>query len=159
MHIEWQCRIQNDWFHWSGSQKKKSRMELNNSSTFQGFYAVFKAHTKFKHFSRQGLKFKHFSRCCAPWHTIRIDSYQIPSENKTKSKLQIWKICQNSNFRILYSTHLLKLLDKMCKYEMDPASIVEDKERHDYVHRQTDRRETSIPPFQLRWSRGYNNDS
>ena len=23
-------------------------------------------------------------------------------------------------------THLLKLLDKMCKYEMDPASIVED---------------------------------
>ena len=26
-------------------------------------------------------------------------------------------------------THLLKLLDKMCKYEMDPASIVEDTGR------------------------------
>ena len=25
-------------------------------------------------------------------------------------------------------THLLKLLDKVCKYEMDPASIVEDTE-------------------------------
>ena len=30
---------------------------------------------------------------------------------------------------ILYGTHLLKLLDKMCKHEMDPASIVEDTER------------------------------
>ena len=66
LHIEWQCRIQNDWFHWSVSSKN-SRMELNNSSTFQGFYAVFKAQTKFKHFSRQGLKFKHFSSCCSPW--------------------------------------------------------------------------------------------
>ena len=26
----------------------------------------------------------------------------------------------------LHATHFLKLLDKMCKYEMDPASIVED---------------------------------
>ena len=26
-------------------------------------------------------------------------------------------------------THRLKLLDRMCKYEMDPASIVEDTER------------------------------
>ena len=37
-----------------------------------------------------------------------------------------------SNFRILkqtsHATHLLKLLDKMCKYEMDPMSIVEDTE-------------------------------
>ena len=40
-----------------------------------------------------------------------------------------------------HATHLLKLLDKMCKYEMDPASIVEDTELHDSVHRwQTDRR-------------------
>ena len=35
-----------------------------------------------------------------------------------------------SNFlilkRALHATHLLKLLDKMCKYEMDPMSIVED---------------------------------
>ena len=26
----------------------------------------------------------------------------------------------------LHATHLLKLLDKVCKYEMDPVSIVED---------------------------------
>ena len=50
-------------------------------------------------------------------------------------------------------THLLKLLDKMCKYEMDPASIVEDTERTPFCPHtdgQTEgRRETSIPPFQL----------
>ena len=69
-----------------------------------------------------------------------------------------------SNFWILkpalHATHLLKLLDKMCKYEMDPMSIVEDTERTRFCP-QTDRRtdgqgDTSIPPFQLRWSGGYN---
>ena len=48
-----------------------------------------------------------------------------------------------SNFRSLkqplYATHLLKLLDKMCKYEMDPMSIVEDTERTRFCP-QTDRR-------------------
>ena len=54
----------------------------------------------------------------------------------------------------------------MCKYEMDPTSIVEDTEwthilstdgRTDgRTDGQTDgRRETSIPPFQLHWSGGY----
>ena len=61
--------------------------------------------------------------------------------------------------RALHATHLLKLLDKMCKYEMDPMSIVEDTERTRFCP-QTDRRtdgqgDTSIPPFQLRWSGGY----
>ena len=45
----------------------------------------------------------------------------------------------------------MKLLDKMCKYEMDPMSIVEDTERTWFCP-QTDGRtdgqgETSIPPF------------
>ena len=70
----------------------------------------------------------------------------------------------NSNFWILkqalHATHLLKLLDRMCKYEMDSMSIVENTERTRFCP-QTDRRtdgqgDTSIPPFQLRWSRGYN---
>ena len=53
-------------------------------------------------------------------------------------------------------THLLNLLDNVCKYEMDPASIVEDTERHDSVHRWTDGQgETSIPPFNL-VEQGYN---
>ena len=44
-------------------------------------------------------------------------------------------MCQNfklSNFekkRTLHGTHLPKLLDKMSKYEMNPAIIVEDTEQ------------------------------
>ena len=65
--------------------------------------------------------------------TRTIDSYQLPSQNKTKSKLQIWKICPKFYFKILHkalhATHHLKLLNKMCKYEMDLAGIVEVTER------------------------------
>ena len=42
------------------------------------------------------------------------------------------EIAQNSNLRILHkaqhATHLLKLVDKLCKYEMDLDSIVADTE-------------------------------
>ena len=60
------------------------------------------------------------------------------------------------------------LTRQMCNYEMDPASIGEDTERtrfcpqtDGWTDRWTDRWkdgwcETSIPPFQLHWSRGYN---
>ena len=58
--------------------------------------------------------------------------------------------------RALHATHLLKLLDKMCKYEMDPMSIVEDTELTRFCP-QTDRRTRwyQYTPFQLRWSGGY----
>ena len=59
--------------------------------------------------------------------THTIDSYWIPSQNKTNLRLQILKICQSFkclNFeQKLHIEHLLKLLDKICKYEMDLASI------------------------------------
>ena len=66
---------------------------------------------------------------------------------KNSPKFQIFRISKQT----LHATHLLKLLDKMCKYEMDPMSIVEDTERTRFCP-QTDRRtdgqgETSIPPF------------
>ena len=51
---------------------------------------------------------------------------------KNSPKFQILK-------RALHATHLLKLLDKMCKYEMDLMSIVEDTERTGFCP-QTDRR-------------------
>ena len=38
----------------------------------------------------------------------------------------------------VHATHLLKLLDKMCKYEMDPVCIVEDTERTQFCP-QTDK--------------------
>ena len=39
----------------------------------------------------------------------------------------------------LHMTHLLQLLDNMCKYEMDLTSIVEDTEQTQFCP-QTDRR-------------------
>ena len=79
-----------------------------------------------------------------------------------------------SNFlilkQILHTKRLLKLLGKMCKYEMDPASIVEDTHtdyRADTIlstdgqtDRQTDgwkdrrTRWNQYTPFQLPWSGG-----
>ena len=79
--------------------------------------------------------------------THTIDSYQVPSQNETKS--QIWKI--QILLKTLPVTHLLKLLNKMGKYEMDPVSIVELQSRQNSVHRQMWNQHT---PFQLCWSMG-----
>ena len=89
--------------------------------------------------------------------THTSDAHQIPSQNKTKSKLQILRNCKNSNCDILrealHATHLLKLLDKVYKYEMDPTRTVGATERTRDAGRtdgQTDgRSETDIPPTTL----------
>ena len=77
------------------------------------------------------------------------------------------EFAKNLNFefwkkKTLHAAHLLKLLDKMCKYEMDLASIVEDTEQT-WFRPQTDRRMdrrtgwNQCTPFQLRWSGGIKN--
>ena len=83
--------------------------------------------------------------------THSSDSHQIPSQNKTKSKLQfLKKIAKNSNFKILQETlhaaHLLKLLNKMCKYEKDPTRTVGATERTRDVGR-TDRQMDGVKPI------------
>ena len=69
-------------------------------------------------------------------------SHQIPSQKKTKSKLQIKKIAKNSNFAILqrtfHTTHVLKLLDTMHKYEMDPVGATEQTRDAGRTDRGTD---------------------
>ena len=83
-----------------------------------------------------------------PMITHTSDSHQIPSQNKTKSKLQILKNCQK--FKILHAsihaTHLLKLPDKMYKYKMDPTRTVGATERTRDAGRMDGRSETSTPP-------------
>ena len=55
----------------------------------------------------------------------------------------------------LHVTHLLKLLDKMCNYEMDPASIVEDTEQRWFCPQMDwQTRWNQYTPFQLRWAGG-----
>ena len=62
-----------------------------------------------------------------------IESHLDPKSNEDKVSYKFTEFAKISNFEILkqtlHTTHLLKLLDKMCKYEMDPTSIVEDTER------------------------------
>ena len=51
---------------------------------------------------------------------------QVKTRQSQSYKLK--KIAKTSNFKILqetlHATHLLKLLGKMCKYEMDPTRTV-----------------------------------
>ena len=79
--------------------------------------------------------------------TRHSQSYKFKEFAKTSNLLTFIKT--------LHWTHLLKLLDKMCKYELDPASILEDTERTRFCPQMDRRREgrtdgqgeTSIPPF------------
>ena len=77
---------------------------------------------------------------------------------KKMPKIQMSIILQKS----LYATYLLKWLDMIYKYEMDPVSIVEDTEQTPFLP-QTDRwmdtdwrtegqGEISKTPFQFHWS-------
>ena len=63
--------------------------------------------------------------------THTSDSHQIPSQNNTKSKLQILK--KMPTIQILqetqHATHLLNLLDKMYKDEKDLTTTVGATER------------------------------
>ena len=68
-----------------------------------------------------------------PMITHTIDS----SENKVE--VTNWQNLPKLHFFvILHGTHLLMLFDKICKYEMDPASVVEDTERT-WFHPEKDR--------------------
>ena len=70
------------------------------------------------------------TRTPAFWDTPRCPmiTHQIPSQNNTESKLQILKNCQNFKLT-LHATHLLKMLYKIYKYEMDPTRTVEATEQ------------------------------
>ena len=116
------------------------------------------------------------------WHQEKLEQLERLRSEDTPRRLMITHTIESKEDKVkvtnskifwilkqaLHATHLLKLLDKMCKYEMDPMSIVEDTERTRFCP-QTDRRtdgrtdrrtdgqgDTSIPPYQLRWSVGYN---
>ena len=103
--------------------------------------------------------------------THTSDSHQISYHKKTKSKLQISKnlpkiqileFCNNP-----YTWHTFwSCLIGCANMKWIRLVLWKIQSGHHFVHRQTDRRMerrtdgqttgTSIPPFQLRWSGGYN---
>ena len=113
-------------------------------------------------FPKSLLILKQLERLCsedtpaAPWLPILL--IHIGSQVKTRQSYKFKEIAKTSIFLFLkkiHMTHPLKLLDKMCKYEMDPLSIMEDTEQTRFCP-QTDRRTrwNQYTPLQLRWARG-----
>ena len=102
----------------------------------------------------------------ASWLHIIVSHIGSQVKRRQSQSYKFKEFAKISNFWIwkqtVHATHLLKLLVKMCKYEMDPMCIVEDKERTQFCPQtdilQTDRRTrwNQYTPFQLRWSGGYN---
>ena len=103
----------------------------------------------------------------APWLPILVIHIRSQVKTTQSQSYKFLKITKTWNFKILQETalvtNLLKLLDKMYKYEMDPTRTVEATERTRdagrtrggrRTDRRTDRRsETNIPPnnFVVRW--------
>ena len=73
--------------------------------------------------------------------TRQSQSYKFEEFAKISNLL----ILKQNKTNTLHTTYLLKLLDKMCKYEMDLASIVEDTEQT-WFCRQTDKVKPIYPP-------------
>ena len=97
----------------------------------------------------------------ASWLPIVLSHIGSQVKRRQSQSYKFKEFAKISNFLILkqtlHVTHLLKLLDKMCKYQMDSTSIVEDTGRTRLCP-QTDRRTrwNQYTPFQLRWSGRYN---
>ena len=83
-----------------------------------------------------------------PYHWVILDP------KSKEDKVKVTNLKNSPKF-------LLKLLDKMCKYEMDPMSIVEDTERTRFcpqTDRRTDRRTRwyQYTPLSTSLKRGFN---
>ena len=99
--------------------------------------------------------FWEYPRCPMVTHTI--DSYWITSQNMTKSKLQIQRICQKFIFFLFWKKLYMRHPFWSCWIRCVNMKWIHHvlwkiQSGHDSVHRQTDGRtdgqgETSIPPF------------
>ena len=90
----------------------------------------------------------------ASWLTILLS--HIGSQVKRRQSYKFKEFAKISK-QTSHATHHLKLLDKTCKYEMDPTSIVEGTERTRFCP-QMDRRArwNQYTPLSTSLKRGYN---
>ena len=70
--------------------------------------------------------------------THAIDSYQIPSQNKTKPKLQICQQIKLEFCKNLYTQHTWSCLIRCVNIKWIRLVLWKIQSRHDSVHRQTD---------------------
>ena len=91
----------------------------------------------------------------ATWLPILVIHIRSQVKTRQSQSYKFYKIAKNSNFEIWQetynATHLLKLLDKMHKYEMDPTRTVGATERTRDAGRTDGRMEwNQYTPQQLR---------
>ena len=88
----------------------------------------------------------------ASWLPLLLSHIGSQVKRRQSQSYKFKEFAKISNFWILkltlHATHLLKLLDKMYKYEMDLTSIVEDTERTPFCP-QTDRQTDKVKPVYL----------
>ena len=86
----------------------------------------------------------------APWLPIQVIHIRSQVKTRQSQSYKFKKIAKNANFgtlqETLHATHLLKLLDKMCKYEMDLTTTVGATERTQDAG-QTDGRTDGVKPI------------
>ena len=92
------------------------------------------------------------------WLPILFSHIECQVNRRQSQSYKFKELAKITNFLILkqslHPTHLLKLLERMCKYEIDPTSIVEDRERtrfcpetDGWTDRRTDKVKPVYPPF------------
>ena len=98
----------------------------------------------------KGCQDNSYNYPAASWLPIPLSHIGSQVKRRQSQSYKFKKLAKISNFfilkRALHATYLLKLLDKMCKYEMDPMSIVENTERTRFCP-QTDKVIPVYPPF------------
>ena len=96
--------------------------------------------------------------------THTIESYWIPTPKSKEDKVKVTNLKNLPKFRIFeywnryYTRHTFwSCLIRCANMKWIRWVLLKIQSGHDSVHRRTDGQgDTSIPPFQLRWSGGYN---
>ena len=151
-----------NWFRWmwGGGFKKGSEIPWIMGSTY---WIILENNPSYFHL------WSFFTLCpLYSWLSHSISNFMEDSflNQITISKLQIWKIYKKFNFfnfaknlETWHATHLLKLLNKMCKYKLDPASIVEVTEQTWFCPQTDGRTDGWTDGHRPREGRGYKNVS
>ena len=104
-------------------------MKINNIKQSNNFYPTTVTYIQSVTHKLEQLELLHCEISPAtPWLPILVINIRSQVKTRQSQSYKFEKIAQNSNFGILQTnskkTHLLKLLDKMYKYQMDPTRAV-----------------------------------
>ena len=92
----------------------------------------------------------------ASWLPILLSHIGSQLKRRQSQSYKLKEFAYFSNYWIfkqtLHATHLLKMPDEICKYEMNPTSIVEERTERIRFRPQTDRRTDGQTDRRTRWN-------